>query len=259
MTTDTLVSIIMPSFNSARFIAESIEGILRQTYTNWELLITDDCSTDDSVAIAQEYARQDSRIKVHVLESNGGAGVARNHSIREASGRYLAFCDSDDVWLPEKLEKQLAFMQRNHCEFCFASYHVCDEKSKRTGMVIAPRMQSLVNTKHDDKIGFLTAIYDTARIGKIYMPHMRKRQDWAYVLMVLQQCKMAYAIQEPLAVYRISKGSISHNKFSLIKYNVRVYEEVFGYSRLHAIAYFLVFFLPTYGWKQVKKRLEGRR
>ena len=102
-----LVSIITPSYNSAAYIAEMIESILAQTYTNWELLITDDCSTDDSVKIIESYATKDSRIKLFRLASNSGAGIARNKSIEEARGRYIAFCDSDDLWKPQKLEKQV--------------------------------------------------------------------------------------------------------------------------------------------------------
>lgn len=107
-----LVSIITPSYNSAAYIAEMIESILAQTYTNWELLITDDCSTDDSVKIIESYATKDSRIKLFRLASNSGAGIARNKSIEEARGRYIAFCDSDDLWKPQKLEKQVEFMQK---------------------------------------------------------------------------------------------------------------------------------------------------
>ena len=107
-----MVSIIMPSYNASAFIAESIESVLAQSYGEWELLITDDCSTDDSHAIAQRYAAQDGRVRAFRLERNGGAAMARNYSLGQAAGRYVAFLDSDDLWKREKLEHQLAFMQK---------------------------------------------------------------------------------------------------------------------------------------------------
>ena len=119
-----LVSIITPSYNSSSFIAETIESILSQTYLNWELLITDDCSTDRSVEIIERYIQRDSRIKLFRLEKNCGAGVCRNRSISEAKGRFIAFCDSDDRWRPEKLEKQLAFMREKDCALSYTSYRL---------------------------------------------------------------------------------------------------------------------------------------
>ena len=123
---EDLVSVIMPAFNSERYIVESIESILNQTYRNIELLITDDASEDNTISIIKSYAQKDSRVKAFFLKGNTGAGSARNNSIKHAKGRYIAFCDSDDVWLPEKLEKQIRFMQEKNCCFAFASYYVFD-------------------------------------------------------------------------------------------------------------------------------------
>ena len=122
-----LVSVIMPTYNSGRFVAESIESILNQTYTHLELLITDDGSTDDTPQIIRSYEQKDSRIRYFAMSDNMGAGHARNLSIELARGQYIAFCDSDDTWLPEKLEKQIAFMKKRQCCFCFSSYFICDE------------------------------------------------------------------------------------------------------------------------------------
>lgn len=133
-----LVSIIMPSYNSSKYIAKTIDSIVSQFYTNWELLITDDCSTDNTCEIIKEYAAYDQRIKLFVMEKNKGAGVARNKSIEEAKGRYIAFCDSDDRWKPEKLEVQLRFMVENRVEICYSSYLKCNENDKVLGIVIAP-------------------------------------------------------------------------------------------------------------------------
>lgn len=249
-----LVSVIMPSFNSGRFIAASIASILNQTYYNLELLITDDGSTDNTIEIIKSYMQSDNRVKLFRLYGNMGAGHARNRSIKEANGRFIAFCDSDDTWLPEKLEKQIAYMMENKYSFCFSSYYVCDESGLQKGIVLAPSSVSLKDTKRDDKIGFLTAIYDTTIYGKFYMPTLRKRQDWAYVLLLLQKCKRAFAIKEPLACYRRCRGSISYNKFSLVKFNAKVYETVFGYSVFKAYCYLFCLFLPSYAIKRIENK-----
>lgn len=256
---EALVSIIMPSYNGAKFIADSIESIIKQTYRNWELIITDDCSSDGTQAIIKDYAMRDARIRGFFFEKNQGSGATRNKCIEEARGRYLAFCDSDDRWLPEKLEKQLSFMQSHDYAFAFASYYTCDEEGHVDGIVIAPEKQTLTQTKHDDKIGFLTAIYDTKHCRKMLMPLLRKRQDWAYVLMIQQEVGTAHAITEPLGIYRMHRNGISHNKWSLIKYNTAVYQEVFGYSKLQSYTYFMTFFLPTYFVKRIRNKIVNHR
>ena len=255
---EALVSIIMPSYNGSKYIAESIESIISQTYRNWELIITDDCSDDGTQDIIKGYASRDERIRVFCFEMNQGSGATRNNCIKEARGRYIAFCDSDDRWLPEKLEKQIAFMQEHDYAFAFASYYTCNEEGTVNGIIIAPEKHSLTNTKRDDKIGFLTAIYDTKYCPKMLMPLQRKRQDWAYVLMIHQKVGNAYALQEPLAIYRLHPNSISHNKWSLIKYNAAVYQEVFGYSKLRSYAYLFTFFLPTYFTKRIRNKMANR-
>ena len=130
-----LVSIVTPSYNCAAFIGETIDSILAQTYQNWELIITDDCSTDNSREIIEKYSSQDSRIKLLKLNENSGAGVARNNSIKSSQGRFIAFCDSDDRWYPQKLERQLSFMESKDCALSFTSYDVCNEDGKVCGYV----------------------------------------------------------------------------------------------------------------------------
>lgn len=256
---EPLVSIIMPSFNSASYIANSIESIKAQTFQDWELLVTDDCSTDGTQQILERYAAQDTRIRIFLMEENLGSGHTRNKCLEEARGRYIAFCDSDDRWLPEKLEKQIAFMQEHNYAFTFSSYYTCNESGTINGIVIAPETQTLVNTKRDDKIGFLTAMFDTQRCPKMLMPIQRKRQDWAYVLMIHQQVGNAYALTEPLGIYRLHENSISHNKWSLVKYNAAVYREVFGYSKIQSFAYLFTFFLPTYLVKRIRNYITNKQ
>lgn len=249
----------MPSYNGAEFIADSIDSIISQTYRNWELIITDDCSSDGTQDIIRDYALRDSRIRCFCFEDNRGSGATRNKCIEESRGRYIAFCDSDDRWLPDKLERQLAFMQAHDYAFTFASYYTCNEAGHVGGIVIAPEKQTLTQTKHDDKIGFLTAMYDTKHCPKLYMPLLRKRQDWAYVLMIHKEVGAAYALTEPLAIYRLRQNSISRNKWSLIKYNAAVYREIFGYGKLHSYVYLFTFFLPTYFWKRIQNKMTERR
>ncbi len=250
-----LVSIITPSYNSAPFIAETINSILNQTYSNWELLITDDCSTDNTIEIVKQYIEKDSRVKLFQLDKNQGAGICRNNSIKEAKGKYIAFCDSDDLWMPQKLEKQLAFMEQKDCTLSYSSYMTCDEESNITGIVVCNKEISYKDIKHDDGIGCLTAIYDCEKTGKIYMPDLRKRQDWGLWLKILKLCRISYGMKEPLAIYRIRKSSISRNKLSLVKYNIKVYREVLNFPTIKAYLYFLFIFIPTYFCKKARLHL----
>lgn len=249
------VSIITPTYNSADFVAETIVAIQAQTYTDWELLITDDCSTDNTVEIVKKFAEQDARIKLFVLETNGGGGVARNNSIEQAQGRYIAFCDSDDRWYPEKLEKQLAFMQQKDCALSYTSYMTCTENGDINGIVVAPLQITARSILRDCKIGCLTAIYDSEKIGKVYLPLIRKRQDWGLWIKVLQKCGIAYGMKEPLALYRLRENSISHNKFDLIKYNIGVYQEVLDWSSFKATIYFVCCFMPAFFRKKIIHKL----
>lgn len=247
-----LVSVIMPSYNASRFIGASIDSVLGQTYQNLELLISDDHSTDEeTIGLLKEYAKKDSRVRIFLLPENNGAGYARNNSIKEARGRYIAFCDSDDRWTPEKLEKQIQFMEEKKCCLSFSSYLVCGVNDERKGIVIAPSVLTLSNLKHDNKIGCLTAIYDTKPYGKFFMPTIRKRQDWALFLTIIQKCEKAYGMIEPLAIYRRVPGSISANKIKLVKYNAKVYQHVFGYSVPASYLYVFFIFLPTYFLKRI--------
>lgn len=250
-----LVSVIMPTWNSEKFVAESIESILAQTYTNWELIITDDCSKDGTMDILRKYAEKDKRIRVQQNEKNGGAGISRNNSISAARGQYIAFCDSDDRWTRDKLEKQLEYMQSKDIALCFAPYYTCDDRSQYLGYVSAPSRVNLFQMMCDNKIGFLTAIYDTSKLGKHPMPPQRKRQDHALLLNLLKICNHAYSIHEPLAHYRIHAGNMSGNKISLLKYNAHTYTAVFGWSKPLSYIFLFTFFMPTYFVKRIKNIL----
>lgn len=255
-----LVSVIMPTYNAGKYLADSIESILAQTYTNLELIITDDCSTDNTRIILEEYSIKDPRVKVEYLKKNCGPGIARNKSIERAQGRYIAFCDCDDRWFPEKLEKQIAHMRKKDCALCSSSYLICNENNEVIGINISPKHLTLGILKRDNKIGCLTAIYDIKRLGhKFYMPAIRKRQDWALFLSILKECQICFCVTEPLAYYRQRTNSVSSNKLSLVKYNVNVYETVFGWPRFKAYLYFFFCFLPTYFLKVQKRKKDSKK
>ena len=248
--TKGLVSIITTLYESGDYITKTIESVRAQTYSDWELVITDDCSTDDGPAIVESFAAQDSRIRLLRLESNGGPGVARNNSIKNSEGQYIAFLDSDDTWMPDKLEKQLALMKKTGCGVVYSSYLTCDADDLINGMVKCKSRIRYWRIVCDNAIGFLTMMYDRNVTGDAYMPVIRKRQDWGLNIELLRRCRVAYGIKEPLAVYRMRKGSVSRDKFSLIHYNISIYREVLGYSRIGSVLMFSFVFLPFYFGKK---------
>ncbi|WP_417604256.1 glycosyltransferase family 2 protein [Oceanimonas baumannii] len=219
------VSVIMPVFNSANTLHNSVLSVLSQSYPDFELLIVDDCSDDNSYKLALSLAEQDKRIRCFRLPCNSGAAVARNKAIAMACGRFIAFLDADDLWLPDKLEKQVEFMLSNHAPISFSSYYKIDGEDNDIGFIGVPervRYQDLLKTCY---IGCLTAMYDTHHFGKVLMPEVRKRQDYALWLTLLKHTDYAYGISQPLAKYRIHKGSVSYNKFSAARHTWRVYRE----------------------------------
>lgn len=219
-----LVSIIMPSYNTAEFIEESINSVINQTYTNWELIIVDDCSTDGSEEIIKKFT-QDERIKFYKNERNSGAAISRNYALREAKGKWIAFLDSDDLWHPEKLEKQLNFMRKNDYHFSYTSYEEMDEQSNTTGvMVKGPKKITKTGMYNYCWPGCLTVIYDANYIGNIQIADIKKNNDYAIWLKAIKKAN-CYLLDEKLAKYRVRQGSISrHNKLRLIKHHYLLYK-----------------------------------
>ncbi|AWH73720.1 glycosyl transferase [Dokdonia sp. Dokd-P16] len=241
---EPLVSIITPLYNAARFIAQTIASVQAQTYQNWEQIIVDDCSTDDSVQIVKALAALDDRIKLITLSRNSGAAHSRNVATEAAQGKFIAFLDSDDLWHAEKLEKQIAFMQETGCDVSYTSYVHIDEGGKPLGKRIVALPELAYKKQHSNNyVGNLTGIYKTAAIGKISAPAVRKRQDWALWLEAIRKSKKpALGLQEDLAFYRVSEGSMSSNKLNLIKYNYQFYKTCLGYSHTLSALYLLRFF-----------------
>lgn len=240
------VSIITPCYNSAKYIGEMIKSIINQTYTNWELLITDDCSSDNSRDIINAYAEKDPRIKLFKLDKNSGAGVARNNSIKAAKGRYIAFCDSDDRWHPKKLEKQLKFMTDNNYYFSFTACDLHKEDGSYFGHQSVPKKVTYRSLLRNCAVPSSTAVYDCSRIGKMLMPSIRKRQDWCLWLDIVRETKQGFGLNETLMYYLVRTNSISSKKSTLIKYNFRVYNQHLKYSKVISFCLLFCYFLPNY-------------
>jgi glycosyltransferase involved in cell wall biosynthesis len=229
-----LVSIITPLFNAGKFINETISSILDQTYTNWEHIIVDDASTDASVMLAKRVINDDSRFKLVLLEQNRGAAYCRNYATEQARGEYIAFLDSDDLWHPQKLERQIQIMEEKHLFVTFTSYlHIDEHGNPLYKRIKALSTLSYSKQHRNNYIGNLTGIYSAGKLGKIFAPNIRKRQDWAVWLEAIRRNDgLAIGIQEDLAYYRIRQDSISSNKFDLLKYNFKFYRKHLRYSWL---------------------------
>ncbi|MFH8883383.1 glycosyltransferase family 2 protein [Streptomyces californicus] len=227
-----LVSVVMPVYNSAATLGPAVRSVLTQTHGDVELLVTDDRSTDDSMELLRAFAEQDERVLPESAPEQGGAGRARNLAMRRARGDYIAFLDSDDMWLPEKTEKQLAFAAEGDAPLTFTSYFKMDadhagESTDWTpnGRVIRARAHADYRAMlRRDYIGALTAMYDRKVLGTRLMPQMRKRQDYALWLSIMRDGHDARGLAEPLAVYRAARpGSLSSRKLSLVRYNWDLY------------------------------------
>lgn len=204
-----LVSIITPTYNCGRFIAETIESVQTQTYPDWEMLIVDDCSTDNTKEIVEQYQKGDPRIKYYCLPKNSGAAEARNEALRRANGRWIAFLDSDDLWRPKKLEHQIKFMQDNDYVFSYHEYDEIDEDSKPLGVHVSGK-------KHVGKFdmfaccwpGCLAVMYEADKIGLIQIENVKKNNDTALWLKAIKKAD-CHLLKENLALYRRRKGSIT--------------------------------------------------
>lgn len=223
------VSVITPAYNSEKYIAKTIESVQAQTYQNWEMIIVDDCSTDSTREIVEKISASDPRIQLLCQEKNAGAGAARTRSMRESTGRFIAYLDADDIWKPEKLEKQVKFMIDNNYGFSCASYEVIDDNGKKKGKEVhmLPKV---------DYVGFLTnnllqtvgIMVDTEIVDKelLVMPDIRRRQDAATWLQILKAGHECYGIDEVLAEYRRAEGSLSSNKFKAVKGIWELYRDI---------------------------------
>ena len=225
-----LVSIITPSWNCGKFLEETIKSIQAQTYMNWELLFQDDCSTDDTKERVMRLAAEDNRIVYECNPQNNGAAITRNNALRRAKGKWIAFLDSDDLWHPEKLEKQVRFMVENGYHFSYTEYVEIDETGNETGVLISgPKHVSRRGMYNFCWPGCLTVMYDREHVGLLQIADIKKNNDYAMWLKVCQKAD-CHLLAESLAKYRRGRtGSIStHGYITLIKWHYKLFREAEG-------------------------------
>ncbi len=237
---NTKVSIVTPVYNSEAYLKATIDSVIMQTHKNWEMLLTDDCSTDNSVKVISAYADKDDRIKLAMLKKNSGAAVARNLSIRKADGDVIAFLDADDLWDQDFLTKSLIFMEKQNAGIVFSSYRRKSENlMDDLGEFIVPEETDYHNMLKSCPISCLTGMFHVQRCqGKAFMPDIKKRQDYCLWLTLLKRVDKAYGIKDSLATYRIRSDSVSRNKFKAARYQWHVYRKIEKLSLIKTWYYF---------------------
>ncbi|MDD5997543.1 MAG: glycosyltransferase family 2 protein [Bacteroidales bacterium] len=249
------VSIVMPYYNAAKYIEETVNSILSQTYQDWELIIVDDCScaaeTEKTLA---KVTAIDARIKVIRSQTNGGAGIARNIGIKEAKGKYLAFCDSDDWWYPTKLEEQIKFMEDNNYPFTCTWYEDANENLESYYTMKQNERQSYKSMISGCNVGTPGVIIDTKVLGKKYMPNLRRAEDWGLWMMYLRETEYIVTYPKALWKYRHISGSETSNKWKQLKSVVAMYKTVLGMNTIKAWLVCSFVFLPKNIWKKLKKK-----
>lgn len=236
-----MISIITPLYNAEQFIAKTYESVMNQTYVNWEWIIIDDRSTDDSLKLIRQLAKDDLRVQISQNEKNLGSGKTRNLAIRMAKGNIIAFLDSDDTWHPEKLERHVKFMLDQNIAFSHTSYGYLDEKGNKLKSTfhVSPRPVSYHDLLKRTEISCLTAMYNADMIGKFYMSEHMRKQDYALWLSILKAGYKSYGLDEELAYYRQRAGSATSAKSKLIKKHFIFLKETQNMNALQALYYTL--------------------
>ncbi|EEV5967242.1 glycosyltransferase family 2 protein [Escherichia coli] len=242
------VSIIMPSFNSEKTIQAAIESVRAQTYSSWELIISDDNSSDSTVEIVEKNVLYEPRIILIQHSENRGAGFSRNDAISKARGKYIAFLDSDDIWHEKKLEIQIRFMSERKLALSYTQYQKINMEGVKGKIIIPPGVTSYSELLKSNVIGCLTAVYDQEILGKMYMPLIRKRQDMALWLDILKKIEFAYCVPEVLAFYREGHNSLSSNKIKILSSQWDFYRGHLKFGIFRSAYYF-----SFYVFKALKK------
>jgi len=230
------ISIITPCYNSAKYIDQTLSSVLHQTFQDWELLITDDLSTDDSIQRIKEYT--DPRIKLFTSTQNSGAGSARNQSLKHATGRYITFLDADDFWKPNFLEEMIAFMEKEKAELAYSNYARCDENLKpQIADFIVDKEVTFSNLLKTCRLSLLSSMYDSQRVGKEFFPMGSKREDHVMWLNLLKKIPSGKPLPKTMALYRMHANSISRKKSQIMKDQYLVYKEHMGFSTLKSWYY----------------------
>lgn len=219
-----LVSIIMPSFNTAKYITASIASVQKQTYTNWELIIVDDCSTDNTDEIVKPLLT-DTRIRYLRNEQNSGAAISRNRALREAKGKWVAFLDSDDLWVPEKLEKQIRFMNEHGYAFTYTDYMIQLNGSWLPYIYTGPSVVTRKKMYDYCYFSTITVMYDREKIGLIQIESLRKNNDYAMWFQAIEKSN-CYRLPECMSYYIKHEGSVSSgSKLKLIKWHYKLFHD----------------------------------
>lgn len=249
------VSIVMPYYNAAKYIKETVEAIIAQTYKDWELIIVDDCSpAPETRDVLQNICSMDKRIRVLKAKVNGGAGLARNIAIREAKGNFLAFCDSDDWWYPTKLEEQVKFMIDNNYPFTCTWYEDANEHLEPYYTMKQESKQSYKSMISGCNIGTPGVMINIDLLGKKYMPNLRRAEDWGLWMLYLRETDYLVTYPKALWKYRHVPGSETSNKWKQMTSVVAMYRTVLGMNCLKAWWVCLFIFLPKNIWKKLQKR-----
>lgn len=234
---NTTVSIVMPTYNCANYIVSSINSVIAQTLTDWEIQIVDDCSTDNTEQILQPYLEKYLQIHYYRLTQNSGPATARSEAIKRANGKYIAFLDSDDIWYPNKLEKQIAFMNQSGATFSCTGYAQMDVDGNDLHTVMLPPQMTDYKKciRLSNPIGNLTVMYDQEALGKFEVPQIKKRNDFALWLQILKKTDYCYGMNEVLAAYRMGRSeSVSHNKLAQAKYHWELYHDIEKHNLLRS-------------------------
>lgn len=230
------VSIITPCYNSSKFLQQTIDSVLNQTFTDWEWLVTDDKSTDHSVEIIRKV--NDERIKLTVAEKNGGAGHARNLSLEKASGRFITFLDADDFWEPNFLEEMVSFMKKENAELAYSNYSRCDENLiPKIDDFKADKNVSFNNLLKTCRLSLLSSMYDSQRVGKEFFPERSKREDHVMWLNLLKKIPVGKPLPKTMAKYRMHASSISRKKTNIMLDQYLVYKDYMKFSTLKSMYY----------------------
>jgi len=238
------VSVITPAYNAEQYLDKTIESVLAQTFLDWEMLIVDDCSLDHTYELASSYADKDTRIKVIKAPKNGGVAAARNIALSVADGQYIAFLDSDDIWLPNKLEKQVEFMKSNHYAFSYTDYQCFDSSSGQKGKIVrCPKTMSANDILKNTAIFCVTVMVDKTMTGVFKMPPLTHTEDNCTWYDILSRGFDAYKLPEVLALYRVGNASLTKNKGKSAKLQWSTYRKFYNFSVLKSGYYFFFYAL----------------
>lgn len=253
MSENTLVSIVTATYNSSKEVTATYESILSQSLSNWEWIVTDDCSTDGTLEVLQELFQNDNRIKILENSENSGAAVSRNKSLKYVKGDFIAFIDSDDIWLPDKLEKQVKFMEENTIDFSFTAYELIDEQGAKLDIRVDTHLTGFVTyedmLRKKATLGCSTVMLRRNAFKDVFMPLLRTGQDYATWLKLLKTGKNAFPLTNVLTQYRILPNSISRNKIKKAKRQWEIYTQIEKLSLCKSLEYF--FF---YAWRAVFRK-----